>query len=126
MFEFLSGAYRRRRSLQRKYARQRQELEASGAPCRFLSPFDILKDRSGREFSYGVWPKDVEAFLPRTECIALTDGATGIVVAWEDVVALAGDLLTSATGFEPERHKTLGWPAPEQLEELRKRAVIAL
>lgn len=85
----------KRRALANRYGQQRAALDAAheetGADV-FVSPFDILIDQNGNEFSYSTWPEGVTAWLPRTECIAFTGGHSGtfwfLMVRWEDVDAI--------------------------------------
>ncbi len=120
-----------RHELARVYGRQREALDAahiSEGIDVFVSPFDILRNSEGVEFSYCTWPEGVVAWLPRTECIALTgkraEARWFLIVWWEDVEAICPGALEPVPDQFPKRTRTVGWPNPEQLERLNAVAIV--
>ena len=117
--------------LARIYGRQRVALDAyhrqHGIDV-FISPFDILKNKTGVELSYSTWPDGVIAWLPRTECIAFTGKRSGahwfLIVRWGDVEVICPKALTPVPNQSPERMLTVTWPNESQLEGLSKLAII--
>lgn len=127
----LFGRGRTRKELAAAYGRQREALDAAhgreGVDV-FVSPFDILKSEAGNELSYSTWPEGVLAWLPRTECIALTGNRGGLrwflIVPWGDVEAICPGALSSVPGQSPERVQTVRWPNAQQLAQLEVVAVV--
>lgn len=121
----------RRKLLAREYARQHAALDAehhrAGVDI-FISPFDIVKENDGTELSYCTWPEGVRAWLPRTDCVALTGKQAGrlwfFIVRWEDLHAICPNALVPVAGIVPERLQTAVWPGAEELTKLKARAVI--
>lgn len=120
-----------RKELAAEYGRQRQALDAAHARDGvdvFVSPFDILKTGTGSELSYSTWPEGVLAWLPRTECIALTGARNGVrwflIVPWKDVEAICPGALAPVPGQSPERLRTVSWPSAQQLARLEALAVV--
>jgi hypothetical protein len=87
-----------------------------------------LSDDVGTEFSYATWPEGVRAWLPRTECVALTGTRAGVrwffIVAWSDVTKICPDTLVPVAGVSPERYETKQWPDSDQLDRLASAALI--
>jgi hypothetical protein len=131
MLNWLTPKRPARQQLQSTYARQRAELDAAHAKAGldvFVSPFEILKDPKGTEFSYSTWPEGVTAWLPCTECIAFTGtntvGRWFMIVPWLDVERICPEALRAVPGASPERFQTVAWPAPDQLANLGTLALV--
>jgi hypothetical protein len=94
----------------------------------FVAPFDIVREKSGREVSYATWPEGVTAWLPRAECIGFTGKRSGarwfLIVSWEDVERICGPILGVVPTIDPPRFRTLTWPDAAQFERLAELAVI--
>lgn len=122
------GAARRR--LAGAYARQRAELDARHVEAGidvFVSPFDILTDKVGVEFSYSTWPEGVATWL-RTECVALTGKRSGhswfLIVRWEVLEATCPGALAPIADSSPVRLRTITWPSAAELATLETLAII--
>ncbi|MCA9222387.1 MAG: hypothetical protein KDA71_18800 [Planctomycetales bacterium] len=81
-------------------------------------------EKQGDMFTCAVWPADVLALLPRTRLVALMQGPDSppLMVAWEDLEAVVGDLLLP-TNHYPPRFRVEQFPSESQLETLRRRAI---
>lgn len=77
--------------------------------------------------SFTVWTAGVDTLLPPAELIALVqpDGnnAKHVLVAWEDALTIAGDLL-EPSDLVPIRYRARRFPCPQVLERLMERAVM--
>ena len=120
-----------RRNIQRSYAEQREVLDRTHAERGidvFVSPFDIVRDKTGTERSYCTWPEGVAAWLPRTECIAFTGTRAGVrwymIVPWEMAMAICENAVEPIPETEPPRYRTVKWPDAAQLCMLGEVAVL--
>jgi hypothetical protein len=101
------------------YAEQKELLDAlhekTGDDV-FVASFSVIQHKdTGQRMSYCTWQKGVCSLLPRTERIVLGgDDQLPVMVAWEKVVEVAGDLLTPMEMY-PERYRVEDFPTAEQL-----------
>jgi len=82
----------------------------------FVASYSVMEHKdTGHRMSYCVWTKDSISLLPQTERIVLGgEGQAPVMVRWEKVVAIAGNLMTPM-GIYPERYRVEGFPTAEQL-----------
>lgn len=124
-------AAEKRKEMQGVYAAQRQALErihAERGVDVFVSPFDIVRDKTGTELSYCTWPEGAVAWLPRTDCIAFTGNRAGkrwyLIVPWDTAMAICVSAVEQVPDVTPERFRTVKWPSAEQQRMLAEVAVI--
>lgn len=98
-------------------------LEARDPPLFVATYFAV--DRDGMVFSYASWAEGVEALLPVVDLMAFTflDERPPLLVPFEAVAQLCGDLVEEVETLEPVRYHTLGFPDGELLAELARHAI---
>ena len=95
----------------------------------FVASYGSIRAKNGIERSYTTWGEGVDSLLPRTELVALAGGPIegpgkwSALVPWEDVARLAGECLEIQTDLDPPRFRTVAWPSPDVVAELRSFAV---
>lgn len=103
----------------RDYAEQKKLLdklhEKTGDDV-FVSTFSAV-ERDSKVRSYCVWAKNVVAWLPKTDYVALyvNKPEQQWFVRWDRVQEVAGDLLTPLDCYPP-RWLVKEWPTTEQIE----------
>jgi hypothetical protein len=127
----LSSALRRAQRLLAgtEYENQKQYLDTrhdrDGTDI-FVASFSGIRRPDGEELSYSTWGEGVDTLLPKTDLIAMGRLVGGdadtwhVMVPWEDVVRIAGSCLQQDPGCDPPRYRTVRWPEPQQVAELRK------
>jgi len=110
-----------------EYGAQKIALDAAFEgrdPPLFVASYFAV-DRDGMVFCYATWAEGVEALLPEVDLMAFTfiDERQPLLVPFEVVAKLAGDLLEEVPSLEPVRYRTLGFPPDELIVELAQYAM---
>jgi hypothetical protein len=90
----------------------------------WVASFSGVKQDDGNLFSYSVLTKTVDTLLPVTDRVALLrdpDAEDSTMVAWDRLVAVAGDVL-EPTDLYPTRYRVKDFPTDEQYEQLKNNA----
>jgi len=88
----------------------------------FVATLMVL-EKSGKLMTACTWSKGVEAYLPKAEFIAFTDGTKMVgMYTWDSVQKAVGSLLQS-TDYFPTRYHVTAYPDPQQIQ-LFEKAVI--
>ena len=80
--------------------------------------------RDGLDQSWSSWAEGVDTLLPPTDLVAMGGGQGTdwtALVPWEGLQELAGHCLKPDPACDPVRYRTLKWPAPSVVAELRRR-----
>jgi uncharacterized protein YtpQ (UPF0354 family) len=107
------------RSQGQDYAEQKElldELHESRGEDLFVASFSVAQHKeTGHRINFCIWAEGAVTLLPRTEQIVLgVSGQPPVVSAWEDVEAVAGDLMTPLEMY-PERYRVVEFPSVEQI-----------
>jgi uncharacterized protein YtpQ (UPF0354 family) len=112
------------KSLYGEYADQKPLLEAlhekEGRDI-FVASYSALETKSGDVFSYCVWSKGVDAYLPKTHRIMFyEEGQEGVFGGdWDTVQRVVGRLMEPVEDLYPPRWRVREFPSPEELEQFR-------
>jgi len=115
-----------------EYGCQKEHLDAlherNGTDV-FVASYSAVRGKDGIERSYASWGEDVDSLLPKTELLAMGSEGGGTesgrwmaLVPWEEVERIAGDCLRLDPAWDPPRYRTLRWPEPAQIAQLRAAA----
>jgi hypothetical protein len=94
----------------------------------FVATFTLNELKTGEYVSYSVWPKGAATLLPKTDLIIFVDGdkpkESQILggVQWDDVIAVADDMLLDTEMFPP-RYYVSKFPTAEQLAAMPKHSL---
>lgn len=109
----------------RNYESQKPLLQPLVGDELFVAKY-ALYEIDGRPLSVGTWTSRCNILLPKTDQVSfveVNDTADGVLsepfsVAWDDVMAICGNRLEPTT-YYPWRWRVVGFPPPEELEQLR-------
>lgn len=122
----------------RVYERQREQLEAAMRAAQqagelaedapLVGPCRVLPGPDGRSLTGTTFVAGVEALLPLSDLVFLAwregnDEAHYLLVAREDLEALAPHRLVRVPDLDPPRLATLGFPSAEEISRLRACAI---
>jgi hypothetical protein len=92
----------------------------------FVASYGSIRGKDGIERSYTSWGEGIDSLLPKTELLAIggdgngTEGGKWLaLVPWEDVERIASGCLRLDPECDPPRYRTVRWPEPAQIAELR-------
>jgi hypothetical protein len=108
-----------------EYQAQTERLQAAVGEDVFVAAYKGIDPKQGAPFGYTTWAQDVATLLPRADVVFLGVGAEHdetLRVSWDALLELAGDCLQPVPDLDPPRWRTVGWPAPAVLDQLRDRA----
>jgi hypothetical protein len=121
---------------EQQYNQQRERLNAMLAAQgqmeeMFVAKVFAVSRTGGGSHTYTTWTEGVHTLLPAADVILLVeqpaDAASQPPMTWArwDVVAslCAGDCWAVMADFQPPRVRTQRWPRPDQLAELKARAL---
>lgn len=110
----------------REHVHQRAVLRQRMGEDVFIASLQAMDTLAGPQ-SYCVWSRGVPSvLLPRADLVALFDSEPSgppIMVRWDDLSAVAGQLMTAVDGVHPPRYRVQGFPDVSAIEELRRRSV---
>jgi hypothetical protein len=120
--ELWMATKRRRDALD--YAHQKELLDKV-PDCQeiFLANFTVFSREDGSVYSVSVWPKSVDASLPRAEMIAFVldeESKDSFMVLWEAAVPIIGNLLEEEPDLKPVRYRARQFPNEDQIARLRR------
>jgi hypothetical protein len=92
----------------------------------FVASYGSIRGKDGIERSYASWGEGIDSLLPKTELLAIGgdgEGSEGgkwlALVPWGDVERIASGCLSVVPVCDPPRYRTVRWPQPSQIVELR-------
>jgi hypothetical protein len=112
------------KSLYGEYSDQKPLLEAlherEGIGI-FVAAYSAIQKDEGDVFSYCVWSKGVDSYLPRTHKVMFyEDGKEGVIGGdWDTVARVVGRLMEPVEDMYPPRWRVREFPTPAELEQLR-------
>ncbi len=112
------------KSLYSEYSDQQPLLEAlhekHGRKI-FVAAYSAVEKGNGEVFSYCVWSKGVDAYLPKTQKVMFVEDDQKSIVGgdWSTVQRVAGHYLTPVPDLYPPRWRVHGFPTAEELALLR-------
>jgi uncharacterized protein YtpQ (UPF0354 family) len=116
------------KSLYGEYADQKPLLDAlheSQGRDIFVASYSALETQSGDVFSYCVWSKGVDAYLPKTHRVMFYEEGQPEPFGgdWETVQRVVGRLMEPVEDLYPPRWRVCEFPSPAELEQLRDRSI---
>lgn len=101
-------------------------LEEAGEDV-FVGGYQLMQRTDGTVWSWSAWPHRVtNGLIPHTDYIVIEDSdddSSHIIVAWDDVIRIAGASLRAETGHDPPRWRYHGPPDETAMTTLRNQAV---
>lgn len=93
----------------------------------FVAAYGAIRTKDGLEHSYASWGENIDSLLPKTDLVAMgSDDSQGdkwlALVRWEDVDRIAPGCLVPDPTCDPVRYRTVRWPDPAAITQLRARA----
>jgi hypothetical protein len=112
-----------------EYVRQKEHLDAvhegDGTDV-FVASYGAIRGKDGVERSYTSWGEGIDCLLPKTDLLAMGSDRNGAedekwraLVPWEAVERVAIGCLKLDPGCDPPRYRTMRWPEPVQIAQLR-------
>jgi hypothetical protein len=79
------------------------------------------------EGSYASWGENIDSLLPKTDLVVMgADDSQGdkwlALVRWQDIQQIAPGCLAADPACDPVRYRTVRWPDPGAIAQLRARA----
>ncbi|TWU08210.1 hypothetical protein [Stieleria varia] len=108
------------------YADQKDLLEqlyADDPLAPFVATFSAMQNEETKELtSFCVWTQGILSLLPRTDKVFLgdADGGTQVIVSWEHLQMVVGDLIEADETFYPTRYRVREFPNADQIAELQR------
>ena len=112
-----------RRYFYLEYADQKESLEQLYVRKKidvFVATCTAVRNQETEEiFTYCVWPEGVEAMLPVCDKVILgANGQPSRMADWDEVQAVAGELMRADDTLYPPRFRVSQFPTPAQLEAI--------
>lgn len=112
------------KSLYGEYADQKPLLDALHQKQEtgiFVAAYSAVEKPPGVVFSYCVWGKGVDTYLPKTQKVMfLEEGQEGLIGGdWDVVQSVVGHLMEPVEDLYPPRWRVRDYPTAAELEQLR-------
>ena len=88
----------------------------------FVASFTVFERPDKKEWSACVWTNGVDSSLPKADAIGFVVDAENrdmFVVPWERATEIVGGLMQEEADLVPVRYRVRGFPAPDQVKQLR-------
>ncbi len=87
----------------------------------FVATYSAVEKENGEVFSYCVWSKGVDAYLPKTQKIMFVEEGKDDIVGgdWDTVQRILGHFMEPVEDLYPPRWRVQEFPTPDELAKLR-------